>query len=103
MKTLVTHPNFSELGNAITSANSSITRAKLRFESFPDGWPNYFIEDAKSKIEHQEVTYIGDFSRPEYLVQNYFAIRGLLDYYADKVRVIVPYFPVGTMERISKK
>ena len=61
------------------------------------------IDDVKTKVEHKDVTYIGDFSRPEYLFHNYTLIRALVDYYADKVRVIVPYFPVGTMERISKK
>jgi len=30
-------------------------------------------------------------------------MRGLLDYYAGKLRVIMPYFPVGTMERIAEK
>lgn len=104
MKTIITHPNFNAMGEELEARNpASITRAKIRFESFPDGWPNLFIEDVKEKIEHKEVTYIGDFSRPEYLFPNYVIIRGILDYYADKVRVIVPYFPVGTMERISKK
>jgi phosphoribosylpyrophosphate synthetase len=104
MKTIITHPNFNPMGEELEARNPvSITHAKIRFESFPDGWPNLFIEDVKEKIEHKEVTYIGDFSRPEYLFPNYAIIRGILDYYADKVRVIIPYFPVGTMERISKK
>jgi hypothetical protein len=34
---------------------------------------------------------------------NYAMMRGILDYYAGKLRVIMPYFPVGTMERISEK
>ena len=72
-------------------------------QSFPDGWPNTFIHDVKETVEHQDVTYIADFSRPEYFFPNYATIRALVDYYADKVRVIMPYFPVGTMERISKK
>lgn len=72
-------------------------------DSFADGWPNIIIDDVKTKVEHKDVTYIADFSRPEYLFHNYALIRALVDYYADKVRVIVPYFPVGTMERISKK
>ncbi len=104
MRTLITHPNFDSLWAELEKRNpNEIVRAKIRFESFPDGWPNLFIEDVKEKIEHREVTYIGDFSRPEYLFPNYAIIRGILDYYADKVRVIVPFFPVGTMERISKK
>lgn len=57
----------------------------------------------KTDIEHQDVTYIGDFSSLYELVEQYTLIRGMIDYYADKIRIIVPYFPVGTMERIAKK
>ena len=57
----------------------------------------------KTDIEHQDVTYIGDFSSLDTLVEQYALIRGMIDYYADKIRIIVPYFPVGTMERIAKK
>lgn len=57
----------------------------------------------KTDIEHQDVTYIGDFSLLDTLVEQYALIRGMIDYYADKIRIIVPYFPVGTMERIAKK
>lgn len=104
MQSLITHPHFDALGDEIESLlPGKIERVKMRFDAFEDGWPNFFIEDAKGKIEHREVTYVGDFSRPESLFANYAAIRGILDYYAEKVRVIVPYFPVGTMERISKK
>ncbi len=61
------------------------------------------IHDVKEAVEHQDVTYIADFSEPKNFFSNYAMIRSLVDYYADKVRIIVPYFPVGTMERISKK
>ena len=104
MRTIITHPNFDALGTELEARNpEQVSRAEIRFESFPDGWPNLFIEDVKEKVEHRDVTYVGDFSRPEYLFSNYAIIRGILDYYADKVRVIVPFFPVGTMERIAKK
>lgn len=104
MHSLLTHPNFDALGDEIeTLLPNEIDRVRMRFDAFEDGWPNFFIEDVKDKVEHREVTYVGDFSRPENLFANYATIRGILDYYAEKVRVIVPYFPVGTMERISKK
>jgi len=76
---------------------------QVQFENFPDEWPNLFIDDIKESIEHQDVTYIWDFSRPEDMFINYAMMRGILDYYAGKLRVIMPYFPVGTMERIAEK
>ncbi|MDD2908011.1 MAG: ribose-phosphate diphosphokinase [Candidatus Gracilibacteria bacterium] len=104
MKTIISHPNFEYLALDIANNNKGkINKADISMETFPDSWPNIFINDVKDLIEHQEVTYIGDFSKPEDLFINFSAIRGILDYYADKVRVILPYFPVGTMERIETK
>lgn len=101
-KTLITHPNFSELWLKIAT-EKDMDYPQVRFENFPDEWPNLFIDDIKGSIEHQDVTYIWDFSKPEDFFINYSMMRGILDYYAGKLRVIMPYFPVGTMERISEK
>ncbi|NVP17833.1 ribose-phosphate diphosphokinase [Candidatus Gracilibacteria bacterium] len=104
MKTIISHPNFEYLTQNIANDNKGkINKADISMKTFPDSWPNIFINDVKDLIEHQEVTYIGDFSKPEDLFINFSAIRGIIDYYADKVRVILPYFPVGTMERIETK
>ena len=104
MQSLLTHPNFEALGDEVEALlPGKINRVRMKFGTFDDGWPNFFIDDVKNTVEHEEVTYVGDFSRPEDVFANYAAIRGILDYYAEKVRVVVPYFPVGTMERISKK
>lgn len=101
-KTLITHPNFHDLWKEIADKRG-MNFPQVQFENFPDSWPNLFIWDIKESIEHHDVTYIWDFSKPEDLFINYSIMRGLLDYYAGKLRVIMPYFPVGTMERISEK
>jgi len=102
MKTVITHPNFDYLWDKIALDNK-IDRANVSFEKFEDGWPNIFINWVKELVEHKEITYIWDFSKSEDLFLNFAAIRWILDYYANKVRVILPYFPVGTMERIDTK
>ncbi len=101
-KTLICHPNFSKIWEQIATERG-MNFPQLRFEEFPDQWPNLFIDDIKDSIEHHDVTYIWDFSKPEDLFINYSMMRGLLDYYVWKLRVVMPYFPVGTMERISEK
>ncbi len=104
MKTIIAHPWFDYLADEIVFRNQwKIVKAEVNFSTFKDGWPNLHIEDVKNTIEHKEVTYVWDFSDPSSLFLNYAMIRWILDYYAEKVRVIVPYFPVWTMERISKK
>jgi len=75
---------------------------QVRFENFPDQWPNLFIDDIKGVIEHQDVTYIWDFSRPEDFFINYSIMRGILDYYAGKLRVVMPYFQKILMQDLLK-
>lgn len=104
MKTLITHPNFDYLWEQLVERNPHIVRkGKVDFKKFPDGTPNMFIHDVKDTIEHQEVTYIGDFSTTKEFFEQFSLIASLVDYYASKVRIIVPYFNCGTMERQSKK
>ena len=101
-KTLIVHPKFTQLWKQI-SEQRGMNFPQVDFETFPDSWPNLFIDEVKGSIEHHDVTYIWDFSKPEDMFINYAMMRGILDYYAGKLRVIMPYFPVWTMERISKK
>lgn len=104
MKTILAHPNFEYLANQIYLDNlTQIHKAKADMWVFPDLWPNIFIHDVKTHIEHKEITYIWDFSKPENLFINFSIIRWILDYEANKVRIILPFFPVWTMERIDKK
>lgn len=102
MKTIVTHPNFGYIWEKI-SKEKNLKHINIKFDKFPDNWPNIFIDEVKEKLEHKEVTYIWDFSCPNDLFFNYAVIRWILDYYVDKLRIIMPYFPVWTMERIDKK
>ncbi len=104
MKTLISHPRFDALADSLVERNPELLKkAHIDFKNFPDGTPNLFIHNVKEDIENHDVTYIGDFSDLGEFVEQYALIRSVVDYYADKVRVIVPYFPVGTMERIAKK
>lgn len=104
MKTIIAHPNFQYLANELVEKNpETLEHGRVDFARFPDGTPNLFIHNVKETIEHRDVTYIGDFSSNENLFEQLALIRWIVDYYANKVRIIVPYFNCGTMERQSKK
>ncbi|GAB0174468.1 MAG: ribose-phosphate pyrophosphokinase [Candidatus Altimarinota bacterium] len=104
MKTLLSHPRFDSVVDSLVERHPDLLKkGSLTYKKFPDGTPDLFIDRVKEDIEHRDVTYIGDFSDMAELFPQYALVRGIIDYYADKVRVIVPYFPVGTMERISRK
>jgi len=101
-KVIASHPNFDLLSDKL-SKKLNLEKLVIKFDKFPDSWPNYFIENVKENVEQSEVIYIWDFSTPELVFENYTIIRWLLDYQVAKLNIIMPFFPVGTMERIDKK
>ena len=99
MKTIITHPNFDYLWEELSS-ELWIEKANVKMETFPDWWPNIQIqkEDVKNKI----ATVLLDFSDPKDLFINYALLQWLIDYKVAALNIIMPYFPVGTMERVWK-
>ena len=98
-KTIVAFSHFENMWREIAEEHD-FTFADLEFNRFPDKWPQIRLPNWKDQIEHKDVSVIIDAANPAYTFANYALIRWVIDYYADKVRVIMPYFPVGTMERI---
>jgi len=59
MKTILSHPNFEYLALNIANDNKEkINKADISMKTFPDSWPNIFINDVKDLVEHREITYI---------------------------------------------
>lgn len=102
MKTIVTHPNFDYMQSWYQD-KGKFAIGSVKHERFWDGWPNFFLENVKEVIEHQDVTYIWDFSQPRSALESYMMIRAITWNVADKVRIIMPFFPVATMEREDTK
>lgn len=104
MKTIIAHPRFEYMADEIVRNNpETIWKGQALFQRFRDRTPDLKFPWVKDEIEHQDVTYIGDFSNPEELFEHYNAIFWLVKNTADKVRIIMPYFPMGTSERIEEK
>ncbi len=104
MKTLIAHPEFEYLADELVMRNpETIRKWDVKFLKFPDGTPAFELPNVKTDIEHQDVTYIADFSQPETLFENYNLLFNLVKNTASKVRIIMPFFPMGTSERVEKK
>jgi len=104
MKTIISHPDFDYIASQIEVENpDKIQKAKLIFEKFKDWWPNIKIENVEDIIENMEVYYIASMGKIESLFENIALIQAITRYFAKKVHVIIPFFPVGTMERVSEE
>jgi phosphoribosylpyrophosphate synthetase len=102
MPTIFSFPTFENTASIIAK-NKNWNHGKINFSSFKDGWPDIFIEKVHDHVLSEKVYYIADISHPQNLFPNIAAIQALSRYFCDKLEIVIPYFPVGTMERVQQE
>lgn len=102
MQTIFSSPSFREIA-ARVAQESQEKQGNIRSCPFADNWPDSFIENVAEDVEWKTIWYIGDISNKEEFFERLSEIYALPRYGADKVHVVIPYFPTGTMERVEKE
>lgn len=74
--------------------------AKVRWQDFDDGWPNYFIENAHA-LNNRDVIFLADFSDVQQIFRQLSVIYAIPRHGVRSFKLIIPYFP-GTMDRVQK-
>jgi len=89
---------------ALTLGNESETVEvhNITWRHFNDGFPNIFIENV-CKVRNRHVAFLASLDTPSEMFEQYSVMMALPKHGAKSVTVFLPYFPVGTMERASKK
>lgn len=72
----------------------------IRWNRFRDGWPDIFIDNVK-EIAGKDVIFVASFHSPEVIFEQLSLIYAFPRYLVRSFRLILPYFPTGTMERID--
>lgn len=85
------------------SNDLDIWRSFIDYWNFNDWWPEIMLDNPKDKIEWKNVTYLWDISTQDKFFSNISAFQAITWYYAEKINIILPYFPVWTMERVDKE
>jgi phosphoribosylpyrophosphate synthetase len=73
---------------------------KNKYADFDDGWPDLYICNHE-EIKNHHVVYLASITNTTDLFEQIAVIRSIVKYRAKSLKVILPYLPVGTMERIS--
>lgn len=95
------HPSMEELAVKIIETNSNFRKGLISWGHFPDGTPNIKFEDSKF-LENKHVVYIGSTDIPTFFEQTSFA--SILPCQSIKsLEIILPFYGVGTMERVDKE
>jgi len=72
----------------------------VRWEAFPDGYPNLFVDNAMALRGHK-VVFFADFFDPAQLFPQLSLVYALPRLMVASLTVVLPYFPTGTMERVE--
>jgi len=80
---------------------TSIQLGEIRWSHFENEFPNLRIKDAR-KIRFHHVAFLASLSTPHVLFEQFAVMCAIPKHLAKSVLVFVPYFPVGTMERVTK-
>ncbi len=104
MYTLVAHPRFSDVISKMARENpEKYALGNIDYNHFPDHTPNLSFSDVKEQIEHRHIVYLGDFSNIAELFDQYNLLFNLVKNSALSLTIFMPFFPVGTSERVEQK
>jgi ribose-phosphate pyrophosphokinase len=74
---------------------------EIEWGSFADGWPDLFIRDVEA-IRTNRIVFLASFQSPASIIEQFAVIEAIPRYFAASLQVVLPFFPVGTMERIDR-
>ncbi len=95
---LLSCPQMETLAEEIVRRSKDITHAKIQWQRFPDGFPNLLLPDVDQVIDHH-VSFLACFDDPRVIFEQWSMIHHVAKLKPKSFRLLLPYFPTGTMER----
>lgn len=93
-------PQTQPLAEKICAANEDIELGKISWKRFPDTYPDIFI-GGRDGLGKQHVSFLACFDSPFTIFEQISAIYTLAAYRPASLKILLPYFPTGTMERVD--
>ena len=95
-------PEMHKLAEEIRSCSTKnpIELGDIEWREFPDQWPNLFIRNSE-RIRNSHVLFLASFHNPSIIFGQISLLYHLPKYLCRSLKVLLPYFPTGTMERIQ--
>lgn len=97
------HHSMKDLAEEI-AASGQVQLADFEWKRFEAGWPNLFIKEVKKReMFGANIYFLASFHSPEVVFEQYAAMCAIPHYNARSLNVILPFFPVGTKERVEEE
>lgn len=93
-------PQMSKLAGKIAAGHPEIQLGEVAWESFRDGFPNLRIEDVKS-LRNQDVAFLASLDTPAEVFRQLSVIFEIPRLVVRSLTILLPFYPVGTMERVD--
>ena len=91
-------PDMADLAASVRASLPGWEEGRIDWGTFPDGMPNIFIHEARS-LENARVAFLASIGDGEDLFSQIALLYALASYPIDCLRVLIPYFPAGRMDR----
>jgi phosphoribosylpyrophosphate synthetase len=95
---LLSCPQMEDLAAEIARRNADIKRGQIDWKRFPDGFPDLMVHDTERLARHH-VSFLACFDDPRVIFEQWSMIRHVAKLGPKTFRILLPYFPTGTMER----
>jgi len=95
-------PAMHNLAEEIRSCSEKnpIVLGDIEWHEFPDKWPNLFIRNSE-QIRNSHVLFLASLHNPLSIFEQISLLYHLPKYLCRSLKILLPYFPTGTMERIQ--
>lgn len=93
---------MKQLAEEIRSCSKQhlIELGDIEWKVFADSWPNIFIRNS-DQIHNSHVLFLASLHNPQTIFEQISLLYHLPKYLCRSLKVLLPYFPTGTMERIQ--
>ncbi|WP_045210818.1 ribose-phosphate diphosphokinase [Desulfonatronovibrio magnus] len=102
MITLFSSPCSHDLARSICLANPSFLRGDISWLRFRDGFPDLKINDALN-LTNRHVVFLACLESSDEIFRQLSVIYELPRLAVKSLKVVLPYFPTGTMERVDEE
>eukprot|EP00285_Hemiselmis_virescens_P000774 CAMPEP_0173409698 /NCGR_PEP_ID=MMETSP1356-20130122/72811_1 /TAXON_ID=77927 ORGANISM="Hemiselmis virescens, Strain PCC157" /NCGR_SAMPLE_ID=MMETSP1356 /ASSEMBLY_ACC=CAM_ASM_000847 /LENGTH=334 /DNA_ID=CAMNT_0014371215 /DNA_START=126 /DNA_END=1127 /DNA_ORIENTATION=- len=97
---LLCAPQTQKLGESVVQHTRGVFLGNVTWAKFPDGFPNIFVHDV-DKLKGCHVTFLACFDSAGAIFEQMSVLCSLPQYAPHSIKIVLPFFPVGTMERVD--
>lgn len=92
---------MATVARELVSLDDRFVLAEVDWHHFPDGFPNLFIHGAES-VKNYHCCFLANFHDPAVFFEQFSVITALPKLLPKSFKLFLPFFPTGTMERVSR-